>query len=139
MLRKLAQQTAIYGISTILVRFLSYLLTPYYTRVFGQETYGIVTDVYALIPLALTLLTMGLESGYFRFATKAEEAGGDVKQSKQRLFATQAVDYLRPKQVMIYVIDRATPLKTLSKIPLEKMNEIAAPLREKGIDVIVSA
>lgn len=51
----------------------------------------------------------------------------------------QAVDYLHPKQVMIYVIDRATPLKTLSKIPLEKMNEIAAPLREKGFDVIVSA
>ena len=51
----------------------------------------------------------------------------------------QAVDYLHPKQVMIYVIDRATPLKTLSKIPLEKMNEIAAPLREKGLDVIVSA
>ena len=51
----------------------------------------------------------------------------------------QAVDYLRPKQVMIYVIDRATPLKTLSKIPLDKMNEIAVPLREKGIDVIVSA
>ena len=50
-----------------------------------------------------------------------------------------AVDYLRPKQVMIYVIDRATPLKTLSKIPLDKMNEIAAPLREKGIEVIVSA
>lgn len=51
----------------------------------------------------------------------------------------RAVDYLHPKQVMIYVIDRATPLKTLSKIPLDKMNEIAAPLREKGIEVIVSA
>jgi wyosine [tRNA(Phe)-imidazoG37] synthetase (radical SAM superfamily) len=51
----------------------------------------------------------------------------------------QAVEILHPKQVMIYVIDRATPLKTLNKIPLEKMNEIAAPLREKGIDVIVSA
>ena len=51
----------------------------------------------------------------------------------------RAVDYLHPKQVMIYVIDRATPLKTLSKIPLDKMKEIAAPLREKGIDVIVSA
>lgn len=51
----------------------------------------------------------------------------------------RAVDYLRPKQVMIYVIDRATPLKTLSKIPLDRMNEIAAPLREKGIEVIVSA
>ena len=51
----------------------------------------------------------------------------------------RAVDYLHPKQVMIYVIDRATPLKTLSKIPFDKMNEIAAPLREKGIEVIVSA
>ena len=88
MLEKLARQTAVYGVSTILVRFLSYLLTPYYTRVFGQATYGIVTDVYALIPLALTLLTMGMESSYFRFSAKAEEAGGDVKGAKRRLFAT---------------------------------------------------
>ena len=88
MLEKLAKQTAVYGISTIVVRFLSYLLTPYYTRVFGQETYGVVTDIYALIPLALTLLTMGMESSYFRFSAKAEEAGGDVKSAKRRLFAT---------------------------------------------------
>lgn len=88
MLEKLAKQTAVYGISTIAVRFLSYLLTPYYTRIFGQETYGIVTDIYALIPLALTLLTMGMESSYFRFSAKAEEAGGDVKAAKRRLFAT---------------------------------------------------
>ena len=48
------------------------------------------------------------------------------------------VERLHPKQVMIYVIDRATPLKTLEKIPAEKMEQIAAPLRKKGIDVIVS-
>ena len=88
MLEKLAKQTAVYGISTIVVRVLSYLLTPYYTRIFGQETYGIVTDIYALIPLALTLLTMGMESSYFRFSAKAEEAGGDVRAAKRRLFAT---------------------------------------------------
>ena len=88
MLEKLAKQTAVYGISTIVVRFLSYLLTPYYTRIFGQETYGIVTDIYALIPLALTLLMMGMESSYFRFSAKAEEAGGDVRAAKRRLFAT---------------------------------------------------
>ena len=87
MLEKLAKQTAVYGISTIVVRFLSYLLTPYYTRVFGQETYGIVTYAYALIPLALTLLTMGMESSYFRFSAKAEEEGGDVAAAKRRLFA----------------------------------------------------
>lgn len=51
----------------------------------------------------------------------------------------QAVNILHPKQVMIYVIDRATPLQTLSKVPADEMEAIAAPLREKGIDVIVSA
>ena len=51
----------------------------------------------------------------------------------------QIVDILHPKQVMIYVIDRATPLQTLSKVPAEEMEAIAAPLREEGIDVIVSA
>ena len=75
MLEKLAKQTAVYGISTIVVRFLSYLLTPYYTRIFGQETYGIVTDIYALIPLVLTLLTMGMESSYFLFLPRPTRPG----------------------------------------------------------------
>lgn len=88
MLEKLAKQTAIYGISTIIGRFLSYLLTPYYTRVFGQADYGIITDIYALIPFALVVLTMGMESGYFRFAAKADAAGGDVRAAKKRLFST---------------------------------------------------
>jgi len=88
MLEKLAKQTAIYGISTILGRMLSYLLTPFYTRIFGVESYGIITDVYALIPFALVVLTMGMESSYFRFATKAEVEGGDIAQSKRKLFAT---------------------------------------------------
>lgn len=87
MIEKLAKQTAVYGLSTIVVRFLSYLLTPYYTRVFGPDTYGIVTDVYALIPFALVLLSMGMESSYFRFSAKAEAAGGDVA-AKRRIFAT---------------------------------------------------
>lgn len=88
MLEKLARQTAVYGISTIVGRFLSYLLTPFYTRMFGQEAYGVVTDVYALIPFALVVLTMGMESSYFRFAAKAEAAGGDAEGAKRRLFAT---------------------------------------------------
>lgn len=49
------------------------------------------------------------------------------------------IERLQPKQVMIYVIDRATPLQTLSKVPAHEMQAIAAPLREQGIDVIVSA
>ncbi len=88
MLEKLAKQTAIYGISTIVVRFLNYLLTPYYTRIFDQGEYGIVTDIYALIPFALVILSMGMESSYFRFTTRAEEQGGDIMQNKRRVFAT---------------------------------------------------
>ena len=49
------------------------------------------------------------------------------------------IDCLHPKQIMIYVIDRATPLKTLSKVPAQEMEAIAAPLRAKGIDIIVCA
>ena len=88
MLEKLAKQTAIYGISTIIVRFLNYLLTPYYTRIFDQGEYGIVTDIYALIPFALVLLSMGMESSYFRFTTRAEEEGGDIRSAKRKVFAT---------------------------------------------------
>ena len=50
-----------------------------------------------------------------------------------------AVERLQPKQVMIYVIDRATPVKTLEKVSREEMERIAAPLRAKGVDVVVSA
>lgn len=72
MLKKLAGQTAIYGISTIGVRLLNYLLTPYLTRILTTDQYGVYTDLYALIPFLLVLLTMGLETGFFRFFGKAE-------------------------------------------------------------------
>ena len=51
----------------------------------------------------------------------------------------KAVDTLHPKQIMIYVIDRKTPEENLTKISREEMETIAAPLRTKGYDVIVSA
>ncbi|MFR9527736.1 MAG: polysaccharide biosynthesis C-terminal domain-containing protein [Rikenellaceae bacterium] len=91
MLEKLAKQSAIYGVSTIIGRLLSYLLTPYYTRIFAQSEFGVITDIYALIPFMLVLLTMGMESSYFRFAAKAEAEGGGaeaVAVSKRQLFAT---------------------------------------------------
>lgn len=70
--RKLAGQTALYGLGTIVPRFLNYVvLTPFYTSIFSQEQYGIVTNLYAYIVFLLILLTYGLETGYFRF-TKSE-------------------------------------------------------------------
>lgn len=83
LLRKLAGQTAIYGISSIVARLLNYLLTPYLTRVLSKAEYGSITDMYAIIPFLLVILTMGMESGYFRFAAKAENA-----EEKESVFAT---------------------------------------------------
>ena len=51
----------------------------------------------------------------------------------------RAVRLLHPKQLMLYVIDRATPVKTLEKITRDEMERIAAPLREQGYDILVSA
>lgn len=83
MLRKLAGQTAIYGISSIAARLLNYMLAPYLTRIMTTGEYGVVTDLYALIPFVMILLTMGMETGYFRFAGKAQSAD-----EKRRVFQT---------------------------------------------------
>lgn len=83
MLKQLAGQTAVYGLGTIIPRFLSYLMFPYFTRIMATGEYGVVTDLYALIPFLLVVLTMGLETGYFRFAGKAE-----TPLQKRKVFST---------------------------------------------------
>lgn len=82
-LSKLAGQVAIYGISSVVARLLNYLLVPYYTRIMTPAEYGIITDIYALIPFALVVLTMGMESGYFRFAAKAASP-----EERKKVYAT---------------------------------------------------
>lgn len=72
-LRQLAGQTAIYGVSSVLGRVLNYLLVPLYTAVFSPESYGIVTELYAFVAFLNILYTYGLETAYFRFATKSAD------------------------------------------------------------------
>lgn len=69
-LKKLVSQTAVYGLPTILGRFLNYLLVPLYTKLFMPEAYGIVSTLYALAALMNVLLTYGMETTYFRFASE---------------------------------------------------------------------
>ena len=69
-LKSLAKDTAIYGLSSIVGRFLNYLLVPLYTYYMPHESgdYGISTNVYAYVALILVLLTFGMETTLFRFA-----------------------------------------------------------------------
>lgn len=74
-LRKLAGQTAIYGLSSIVARFLNFLLVPLYTSkfVFEPAEYGVVTALYSWTALLNVVLTFGFETTFFRFA--ARDAG----------------------------------------------------------------
>ena len=74
-LSSLAKDSAIYGLSSIVGRFLNYLLVPLYTRVFtaGSGEYGIVTELYSYVALILVLLTFGMETTFFRFVNKEGE------------------------------------------------------------------
>jgi O-antigen/teichoic acid export membrane protein len=79
-LKKLANQTATYGLSSILGRFLNYLLVPIYTGVFAPDQYGISNYFYALISFGTVLFTYGMETAFFRFYQAVED--------KPRVFAT---------------------------------------------------
>lgn len=70
----LAKETVIYGLSSIIGKFLNWLLVPLYTYVLAQQSdYGIVTNLYAWTALLLVILTYGMETGFFRFANKDTE------------------------------------------------------------------
>lgn len=67
-IKSLAKDTAIYGLSSIIGRFLNWCLVPLYTQMFPASEYGIVSYIYAIVALALIVLTYGMETGFFRFA-----------------------------------------------------------------------
>ena len=74
-MKSLAKDTAIYGLSSIVGRFLNYLLVPLYTTQLSAASggYGVITNMYAYTALILVLLTFGMETTFFRFANKEGE------------------------------------------------------------------
>ncbi len=74
-LKSLAKDTAIYGLSSIVGRFLNYLLVPLYTHYMPKDSgdYGVSTNVYAYTALILVILTFGMETTLFRFANDERE------------------------------------------------------------------
>ncbi len=78
-MKTLAKQTAIYGMSSVVGKFLNWLLVPLYTYVLQSSgDYGVVTNLYAWTALLLVILTYGMETGLFRFANKQGEDPGRV-------------------------------------------------------------
>ena len=67
-IKKLAGETAVYGLGTIIPRLLNYFLVPFYTRIFHQGAYGQITELYAWVGIVMVVLTYGMETAFFRYA-----------------------------------------------------------------------
>jgi O-antigen/teichoic acid export membrane protein len=77
-IKQLGKETAIYGVSTIVGRFLNFLLVPLYTNVFSRQDYGLMTNVYAYIALFNIIYLYGMDSAYLKYAS-TEELGDEKK------------------------------------------------------------
>ena len=84
--KKLAGQTAIYGVSSILGRILGYLLVPLYTRVFLPGEYGTVNVFYAYAAFLIVILTYGMETAFFRF--------NENEKDKEKVFSTGMISLI---------------------------------------------
>lgn len=91
-IKKLAGQTVVYGMGTIVPRLLNYLLlTPFYTRIFAEGQYGIVTELYAYVAFLLVLLTYGMETSFFRFSSTEENKNRVYTTAMSTLFVSSSI------------------------------------------------
>jgi len=87
-LKKLAGETAIYGMSSIIGRFINWWLVPYYSRIFLPEEYGVISNLYSYVAFLLVILTFGMETGFFRYANKTKDSDKIYSTSAFSLFAS---------------------------------------------------
>ena len=108
-LKSLLKDTAIYGLSSIVGRFLNYLLVPLYTYRIAAESggYGIVTNLYAYTALFLALLTFGMETTLFRFSNKDGEDSAMVYGTSLRLVGGVALAFIALVLILLRPISAA--------------------------------
>ena len=92
-LKSLAKDTAIYGLSSIIARFINYLLVPIQTARFAASggEYGVITNIYAYVSILVILLTFGMETTFFRFMNRENEDPEKVYSTTLRMLATTSL------------------------------------------------
>jgi O-antigen/teichoic acid export membrane protein len=94
LIKQLTGETAIYGLSSILGRLVNWVvLTPYFTRIFSTEEYGIVSELYFYIAFLLVFFTYRFETAFFRFASKRESTAADQEHA-DTVFTTASLSIL---------------------------------------------
>ena len=152
LLKKLAGETVIYGLSSIIGRVLGYLLVPLYTHLFIKEEYGIVTQMYASVAFLMVIFIYRMDTAFFRFGTE--------KEGREKVYSTAfwsvavsalilsilifvfsepiATWYALPEGGTDYVriFGLVMAFDTLSEIPLAKLRLEGRPLRFATIRLI---
>ncbi|MDO8952797.1 MAG: polysaccharide biosynthesis C-terminal domain-containing protein [Draconibacterium sp.] len=89
--KKLAGDTVIYGMSSIVGRILNWCLAPYYMVIFAPEDFGIMTNLYQYVAFFMILLTYGMETSFFRYASKSENPDKVYSTVLISLFSTSVI------------------------------------------------
>lgn len=95
-IKRLAGETAIYGLGTIVPRLLNYFLVPFYTRIFDEAAYGQITELYAWVAIIMVVLTYGMETSFFRYANQ--------EQNPMKVFNTATTSLLVTSVAFIAIV-----------------------------------
>jgi len=152
LLKKLAGETAIYGLSSILGRLLNYvLLTPYLTRVFSTESYGIISDVYVYVALLMVIFTYRMETTFFRYASHSETKDNTFETAMVMLLGSTLIlvsilTYFVPQLASLtsyqsnleylYIFIGILALDTLVAVPFARLRSQNRPWRFAGLKML---
>ena len=130
-LKKLAGQTAIYGVSSILGRAINFALVPLYTAVLAPSEYGVVSELYAYVGFFFVIYLLGLETAYFRFSNK------DDFEEKSVFNTSQSIVFLSSIAISGLLILLSTPIAEVLQMR-GKENYIVWLAIIMGIDAVVA-
>ncbi len=150
-IKSLAKETAVYGLSSIVGRFLNWCLVPLYVYVFDPADYGVVSYLYAFTAVMLVILNYGMETGFFRYANKDSDP--------ERVYTTTLISvgcssllfiillslFIEPvarllllpdKQLYIWMLGVIVALDAFSNIPFARLRFKRKAFRFAGIKIV---
>lgn len=144
-IKKLAGETAIYGLSSIIGRVLNYLLTPIYTAIFVAGEYGVVSHLYAWVGFLMVIFVFRMETAFFRFGTPKEDrekayttsfwsvAGTSLLLASLVLIFSKDIanglGYSIDQSIFVSIFGLVLAFDTLSEIPLARLRLENRPKR----------
>ncbi len=130
-IKALTKETGIYGLSTIIGRFLNFFLLPLYTKIFSRADYGVITNLYAFIGLFNIVFLYGMDVAYLKFASSVQD------EKKKNVFATAFISVVLSSIILSSIfLSLNKDLVILIQIPEEFKNLIFLSIGILAFDAI---